>query len=230
MKSLVFDSSTIISLSLNNLLYLLPELKHRFNGQFFITNEVKKEIIDKPIQSKKFKLEALQIHQLILDNTLEIYGQQLEKQTQNLLNIINNLFKAENHFIRLVDPAEVESLALANLLKATYVVDERTIRMIIENPNELKNLFERKLHTKITINKENLKELQKEINVNIIRSSELGLVAYSLGILKNLTQKDHLTNYNLKHELVDGILWGLKLNGCAISQEEIEQAEKAEGF
>ncbi len=230
MKSMVFDSSTIISLSLNNLLYLLPELKHRFNGQFFITNEVKKEIIDKPIQSKKFKLEALQIHQLILDNTLEIYGQQLEKQTQNLLNIINNLFKAENHFIRLVDPAEVESLALANLLKATYVVDERTIRMIIENPNELKNLFERKLHTKITINKENLKELQKEINVNIIRSSELGLVAYSLGILKNLTQKDHLTNYNLKHELVDGILWGLKLNGCAISQEEIEQAEKAEGF
>ena len=227
---MVFDSSTIISLSLNNLLYLLPELKHRFNGQFFITNEVKKEIIDKPIQSKKFKLEALQIHQLILDNTLEIYGQQLEKQTQNLLNIINNLFKAENHFIRLVDPAEVESLALANLLKATYVVDERTIRMIIENPNELKNLFERKLHTKITINKENLKELQKEINVNIIRSSELGLVAYSLGILKNLTQKDHLTNYNLKHELVDGILWGLKLNGCAISQEEIEQAEKAEGF
>ena len=97
---MVFDSSTIISLSLNNLLYLLPELKHRFNGQFFITNEVKKEIIDKPIQSKKFKLEALQIHQLILDNTLEIYGQQLEKQTQNLLNIINNLFKAENHFIR----------------------------------------------------------------------------------------------------------------------------------
>ncbi len=230
MKSMVFDSSTIISLSLNNLLYLLPELKHRFNGQFFITNEVKKEIIDKPIQSKKFKLEALQIHQLILDNTLEIYGQQLEKQTQNLLNLINNLFKAENHFIKLVDPAEVESLALANLLKATYVVDERTIRMIIENPNELKNLFERKLHTKITINQENLKELKKEINVNIIRSSELGLVAYSLGILKNLVQKDHLTNYNLKHELVDGILWGLKLNGCAISQEEIEQAEKAEGF
>ena len=230
MKSLVFDSSTIISLSLNNLLYLLPELKHRFNGQFFITESVKKEIIDNPIRSKKFKLEALQIHQLILDNTLEVYGQQLEKQTQNLLNLINNIFKAENHFIRLVDIAEVESLALANLLKATYVVDERTIRMIIENPNELKNLLERKLHTKILINQENLKELQKEIDINIIRSSELGIVAYSLGLLKNLTQKDHLTNYNLKHELVDGILWGLKLNGCSISQEEIEQAEKTEGF
>lgn len=230
MKSLVFDSSTIISLSLNNLLYLLPDLKHRFQGQFFITEAVKKELIDNPMHSKKFKLEALQIHQLILDNTIEIYGQQLEKQTQHLLNLTNNLFKAENHFIRLVDKAEVESLALANLLKATYAVDERTIRMLIENPNELKNLFEKKLHTKITINNDNLKELQKEINVNIIRSSELGLVAYSLGLLKNLTQKDHLTTYNLKHELIDGILWGLKLNGCAISQEEIEQAEKTEGF
>ena len=230
MKSLVFDSSTIISLSLNNLLYLLQELKHRFQGQFFITESVKKEIIDNPMQSRKFKLEALQIHQLILDNTIEIYGQQLEKQTQNLLNLINNLFRAENHFIKLVDQAEVESLALANLLKATYVVDERTIRMLIEDPYGLKDLLEKKLHTKITINQINLKELQKEVQVNILRSSELALVACSLGLLKNLTQKDHLTDYNLKQELVDGILWGLKLNGCSISQEEIEQAEKAEGF
>src|SRR3989338_2608587 len=150
MKSMVFDSSTIISLSLNNLLYLLPDLKHRFQGQFFITESVKKELIDNPMHTRKFKLEALQIHQLVLDNTLEIYGQQLEKQTQHLLNLINNLFKAENHFIRLVDRAEVESLALANLLKATYAVDERTIRMLVENPNELKDLFEKKLHTKIT--------------------------------------------------------------------------------
>ena len=67
-----------------------------------------KELIDNPIHTRKFKLEALQIHQLILDNTIEIYGQQLEKQTQNLLNLINNLFKAENHFIRLVDQAENE--------------------------------------------------------------------------------------------------------------------------
>ena len=230
MKSMVFDSSTIISLSLNNLLYLLPELKHRFNGQFFITEAVKKELIDNPMHSRKFKLEALQIHQLILDNTIEIYGQQLEKQTQHLLNLINNLFKAENHFIRLVDQAEVESLVLANLLKATYAVDERTIRMLVEDPNELKNLFEKKLHTKITINQDNLKELKKEIDINILRSSELGLVAYSLGLLKNLTQRDHLTDYNLKRELVDGILWGLKLNGCSISQEEIEQVERTEGF
>lgn len=230
MKSLVFDSSTIISLSLNNLLYLLQELKHRFNGQFFITNGVKKEIIDNPIHTKKFKLEALQIHQLIMDNTLEIYGQQLERQTQNLLNLINNLFKAENHFIKLVDLAEVEALALANLLKATYVVDERTIRMLVEDPYGLKDLLEKKLHTKITINQTNLKELKKEIDINIIRSSELALVAYSIGLLKNLTQKDHRTDYNLKYELIDGILWGLKLNGCSISQEEIEQAEKAEGF
>lgn len=230
MKALVFDTSTIISFSLNNLLYLLSELKHRFQGQFFITNGVKKEIIDKPIHSKKFKLEALQIHQLILDNTIEVYGQQIDKQTQHLLNLCNNLFKAQNHFIHLVDIAEVESLALANLLKATYVVDERTMRMLIESPLELKDIFEKKLHTKITINNENLKELQKEIQVNIIRSSELVTVAYSLGLMKNLTDKDHLTHYNLKHELLDGLLWGLKLNGCSISQEEIYKIENIEGF
>ncbi len=230
MKAIVFDTSSIITLSLNNLLYLLPELKHRFKGQFFITKDVKREIIDKPLKSKKFKLEALQIHQLILDNTLEIYGQQIEKQTQHILNICNNLFKGKNHFIHLVDKAEVEALALANLLRATYIVDERTMRMLIEAPLELKKILERKLHTKITINNNNLKQLQKEINVNIIRSTELVTAAYSLSLLNNLTKHDHLINLNLKREVLDGLLWGLKLNGCSISRKEIDQIEEIEGF
>ena len=133
-------------------------------------------------------------------------------------------------FIHLVDKAEVESLALANLLKATYVVDERTMRMLVDSPLELKKLFEKKLHTRITINNNNLKQFQKEINVNIIRSSEIATAAYSLGLLNKLTSKDHLANYNLKHELLDGLLWGLKLNGCSISKKEIDQVEEIEGF
>jgi len=230
MKVLVFDTSTIITLSLNNLLHILPDLKHRFNGQFLITEDVKREIIDKPLSSRRFKLEALQIQQLILDGTLEIYGQSIEKQTQHLLNLSNSIFKAKGNYIKLVDKAEVESLVLASLLQGTYVVDERTMRMLVEDPEGLKEIFKRKLHTNIAIDKNNLNELQKEIKVNIIRSSELVTVAYSKGMLNNLTKKDHLSHENLKKELLDGLLWGAKLNGCAITEQEIKQIERIEGF
>ena len=55
MKSLVFDSSTIITLAMNNLLSLLKPLKEKFQGEFYIPLSVKEEIIDVPFRSKKFK-------------------------------------------------------------------------------------------------------------------------------------------------------------------------------
>ena len=230
MKALVFDTSSIITLSLNNLLYILPELKQRFSGQFFITEAVRKEIIDNPMHSRKFKLEALQIQQLILDGTIEIYGQSIEKQTQQLLDLSNQIFKTNGNYIKLVDKAEVEALALANLLQAVYVVDERTMRMLVEDAEGLREIFQRKLHTTVAIDKNKLQELQKVVKVNIIRSSEIATAAYSLGILSKLTRKDHLSNENLKEQLLDGLLWGLKLNGCSISEQEIKEIEKIEGF
>ena len=230
MKALVFDTSSIITLSLNNLLYILPELKQRFSGQFFITEAVRKEIIDNPMHSRKFKLEALQIQQLILDGTIEIYGQSIEKQTQQLLDLSNQIFKTSGNYIKLVDKAEVEALALANLLQAVYVVDERTMRMLVEDAEGLREIFQRKLHTTVAIDKNKLQELQKVVKVNIIRSSEIATAAYSLGILSKLTRKDHLSNENLKEQLLDGLLWGLKLNGCSISEQEIKEIEKIEGF
>ena len=230
MKALVFDTSSIITLSLNNLLYILPELKQRFSGQFFITEAVRKEIIDNPMHSRKFKLEALQIQQLILDGTIEIYGQSIEKQTQQLLDLSNQIFKTNGNYIKLVDKAEVEALALANLLQAVYVVDERTMRMLVEDAEGLREIFQRKLHTTVAIDKNKLQELQKVVKVNIIRSSEIATTAYSLGILSKLTRKDHLSNENLKEQLLDGLLWGLKLNGCSISEQEIKEIEKIEGF
>ena len=59
MKCLVFDSGPIISLTTNNLLWILEPLKNKFKGRFVITEGVRKELIDKPLTTKKFKFEAL---------------------------------------------------------------------------------------------------------------------------------------------------------------------------
>ena len=60
MKALVFDSGPIINLALNNMLWILKPLKEKFKGDFYITESVKRECIDRPLTSKKFKYEALE--------------------------------------------------------------------------------------------------------------------------------------------------------------------------
>ena len=51
------------------------------------------------------------------------------------------------------------------------------------------------------------------------------IIAYEKGFLNSYLKKDHLTNLDLRKELITGLLWGLKLKGCAISEKEIKDLE-----
>lgn len=72
MKSLVFDTGPIISMTMNNLLWLLEPLKSKFNGEFYITESVRRELVDRPLQTKKFKFEALQVLKYISKDVLKV--------------------------------------------------------------------------------------------------------------------------------------------------------------
>lgn len=217
-KVLVFDTSSVITLSMNNLLGSLGLLKKRFKGDFLISRKVKEELVDKPLRGKKYKLESLQILKEIKQGTLKVYEGNLGGKANEVLNIANRIFRADE-YIRILDLAEVESLILAKELRGTYVVDERTMRMLVEDVEGLKTILKRKLHRQIFVNEENLELFKEKIKeVKIIRSVELGYVAYSLGLLKELDGR-------YKKELLDGLLWGLKLRGCAVSSEEIKEIE-----
>lgn len=225
MSNLIFDTSSIISLATNNLLEVLEQLKKKFKGDFIISNAVKKEILDNPLMSKKYKLEAIMISNLIQNNIFRIYSNvNIESKTIRLLEICNNIFSAYGNPIHILDKAEVESLVLAQMMQGTYIVDERNIRVLVEDYKKLAQLLERKLDTKITINNQNVKLFKAEIsNINIIRSTELMTVAFELGLFKEYENK-----YTNKKEILDGILWGLRLRGCAISNEEIDELIKIE--
>ena len=87
MKALIFDSGPLINFSMSGLLYLLEELKRRFQGKFFITEQVKYEVIDRPIKVPKFELGALMIKNLLakkiieFPSSLEIDSELIKKQT-----------------------------------------------------------------------------------------------------------------------------------------------------
>lgn len=227
MKSLVFDTSTIISIAMNNLLWVLPELKKRFKGEFYIAPAVKEEVIDVPLKSKRYKLEAMQILSLMGEGQIKVFRNNFKKKAEELAAIANHIFKTKDTWIRIMHDAELESLAMALEIKAdAYVIDERNTRMLVENPESLGQLLQDKLHTKIETDYENLERFKQNVmGINVIRSAELMTVAYELGIMDGYLKKEEkeIINIDLEKSLVDGMLWGLKLKGCAITKNEINE-------
>src|SRR3989344_1352279 len=173
MKSLAIDSSSIISLATNSLLWILEPLKKQFQGDFYITDSVKQEVINRPLSTKRFKLEALMIKEIVEENIISLYeSTELRQESLKLLAISNNIFKSKNEYIKILDLAEVECLALAIILNSdALVVDERTIRLLVEDPYKLSKLLKKKL----------------------------------------------------KKDLLDGALWAVKLHGCSITDDEIDE-------
>jgi len=225
MKSIVFDTGPIISLAINNLLEILEPLKRRFNGEFYIPEKVEIELIKKPLSTKIYKFEALRVLRIIRKNTLKIVsGKHIDNLTNQLLSLANNLFVAHGHSINIVHAGEMQALATAILLNSkALAVDERTTRILIENPKTLEDILKNKLHTNIKVNKKNLKKF-KELTegIGVIRSIELIVVAFKIGLLDKYIAKEG------KKQLLDALLWGLKLNGCAVSKNEIERIKKLE--
>src|SRR3989344_9062645 len=227
MKSLVFDAGPVISLATNNLLWILPHLKKEFDGSFYMTSAVKRELVDRPIEIKKFKFEAIQVEKLIEDGTFDIIDNDfIRNETTKLLNTANEIFKAFNNFMKIVHYAEMSVVAAAiHLNSDAIVLDEKTTRFLIENPRMIAELLKRTLHTSIKINESNLKQFRTRVDgIRAIRSVELATIAYEQGILDGYITKIP----NPRKNLLESVLWGVKLNGCAVSKEEIEQIIKME--
>ncbi|MBS3094089.1 hypothetical protein J4474_00335 [Candidatus Pacearchaeota archaeon] len=223
MKAIIFDSGSLISLSMNGLLPELKKLKSFFDGKFIITEEVKREIIDKPLTIKRFELEALRLRQLLNEGVLElpislgIKKEELSKKTEEISDIANRTFTAKGKEIHLIDSGETSCLALSRILNEKKInnviaVDERTTRMLGEKPENLQNLLQKKMHTQIKFNRENFKFFD---GLKFIRSAELVYVMHKKGVI----QLDGETT-------LDALLWAVKLNGCSISEDEIQEIKK----
>ena len=223
MKALIFDSGTLITLSMNCLLDVVRELKKGFDGKFLITKEVKSEIVDKPLTIKKYKLGALRLKSLIDDGTLEfptslnIDEKEITRLSNEILKSANEIFYSDNRSIHIIDTGEASILALNKLLKQRNInsliaMDERTTRMLCEKPDNLKILLEHRLHKKIKQMKLGDDSFH---NAKFVRSTELIYVAFKKGIIKNQSK-----------EMLDAMLYGAKFKGAAISGDEIKEMEK----
>jgi len=222
MKYLIFDAGPIISLTMNGMLPVLEKLKKVFSGEFVLTPQVKNEVIDRPMKIKKFKLEAMQVADLIERGIFKISSdfvsqQKLDKEIKRMLKLTGGVLRTTStgEKINVVHEGEASCLAFASLCGAenVIVIDERTTRMLAEAPQNLEKMMEKKLHTPLDADLKSLKELKK---FKFIRSAELLYIAY----------KKDLVGVGKSKDLLDALLYGAKFKGCAISSGEIEEIKK----
>jgi len=93
------------------------------------------------------------------------------------------------------------------------LVDEKNTRLMIENPEALRRIVEKRIGKRVEINWEAVREIQRMTKgLRIIRSAEIVTIAVKRGILN--------WPYS-KKELLKNALYALKFSGCAITEKEI---------
>src|SRR3989344_2121117 len=224
---IVFDSGPIISLTTSNLLWCLEELKKRSKGEFVIPGGVKRELIDRPLETRRFKFEAIEVQRLIDRKIVSLVDDpQVTRKAQALAELANSILSAQGQRIKIVQIGEMETIAAALMFKSNCIaVDERITRTPIENPSGLQKLMERRLHTSLKVDERALHQFTEETrHLSVLRSVELVTMAFEKGILDKFV----VNLPNARRELLESVLWAGTLNGCSVTDEELDEIVKIE--
>jgi predicted nucleic acid-binding protein len=216
--SIICDSSSLLSLSDSCLLWVISSMTGRFTGQFIISKAVEYESVTNPLEMKSHTLGAIRVKKLLLDNVIKVVDTPNSKSlTSEILALGNNLFYIAGKPLKLIHEGETETLAIATELGLKNIlIDERTTRMLIEAPLEMKAHMEMEFQRRIDINEKNLSQfLDMTRNLNIFRSTELAIIGYEKGFFKDYGE--------MEKRAIESALYGLKFAGCSISFNEIEE-------
>ena len=218
-NSIVCDSSSLISITDAGIFGALVIVSRNLAGKLIISEGVQKESIDRPINNPQYSFSAVRLKRALLDGIFEVAKPDLGT-TEKVLNLANNMFIINGKPLRLVHEGEAELVALAidnNL--STLLMDERTTRMLIEDPQSMRVHMEKEFNNKITFNQKALQEFQLLTRgIHIIRSSEVLALAYDMNYFSKFRE--------LKEKAFESALYSIKFNGCAISFEEIKELIK----
>lgn len=221
-KDFICDSSAIISLTDACLAHVFYFLKEKAGAKFLVPKSVVQECVDKPlhIPNRDYRFSALKIKDMLNDGILERVDADVSKRTAELDRVANTVFFARGQPLRLMHMGETEMIALAEELDISNVLmDERTARLMIEAPLNLKGHLEKELRVNIMVNRESLQKMQELTKgMSVVRSTEALIVAYEKGFLKHFDE--------IEKEVAEAALYRLKSAGCAISFREIEEYMK----
>ncbi|HIH18913.1 TPA: hypothetical protein HA225_02965 [Candidatus Micrarchaeota archaeon] len=214
-QSMICDASSLISLTDSCFIHALYFLKRRYKGNFIIPPSVEYECVQHPMHMKMHSIHAIRLKRAINEGVIEVVDADIGKKVQEIRWTANNLFYAQGTPLRLLQEGETEMLALSREIGVdNLLIDERTTRMLAEDPESLRQHLEEELRRPITVDEENLSSIARLTKgIRFFRSSELLLLAY---------EKGYFADYGkLKEDAIEASLYKLKYSGCAVGFGEI---------
>lgn len=218
-SSIVCDSSSLISFSDTCNIDVLRFLKQK-GARFFVPPGVNFEIIKNPLHIRRYQFSAVRLKKILDDGVLELASpESLLQKTADFLDASNNLFFARDKFLPLVQQGEAECVAAYREVGAkALLVDEKTTRLLIENPVRLYEILQEEYAGKIRMNDENLKRIR-----DITRGMS---VVRSCDVLAAASRRGFFDGFQDKALAVNAAIYSLKESGCGLSNQELEQYEK----
>lgn len=211
---LVCDSSSLISLCDNGLLWLLKKVGKK--TEIIIPPAVKREIVDDPLATRHFELRAIQMNQAIRENAIVVSDDpRIQEITNEITCLANSLLSFKKKTVKILHAGEAEAIACVKANgEAVFMVDERTVRLLIEDSEKLMEYMEERTGYSIEMNKQVKKALEEKLGgIEIIRSADFFAQAYEDGLLDEFgTDK-----------ILEAGLYGLRYAGCAITESEIKE-------
>ncbi len=219
LKKIIFDASTLISLSSSCLFNAVGKTLEDLNSVGIISTGVEMESITRPIKVKRFELNATRIRHGLKAGWFELakLDKSCSDEVKKVMGLANSCLSGPKGSLELLQLGEVEALVLAERLGAKVVaVDERTTRMLAEEPEKLRRLIGKRRHEKIRKNAKKARDFSGRFGrLSFVRSSELVALSFERGFLEEEIGKGK--------KALEAALYALKYNGCALSSFEIEK-------
>jgi predicted nucleic acid-binding protein len=218
-KYVLCDASSLISLTSSCLEHTLYFFHDSFGVKFFIPQSVEEEVVKRPLslRSKIHCFSALRIKDMINDGIVEVVSESMAQETKRLMELGNKIFYARGKPVNIIHEGETEMLALAGKLQIeSLLMDERTTRILVEDPGAMKDHLQKEFDATIMVNRNALSQFLSSIgSMEVIRSTELLYLAYEKGFLDSFQ--------GIAAEAAEAALYKLKYSGCAISFHELEE-------
>lgn len=217
MNAIIFDSSTLISLSEKCFLRLLMHVQEHSDCRFLLSQSVWEESVETPNRIHRFELNAERIREAVETGWMEIVHPTAETQkwAVQIEEWANHSFFIGKKPLAILQAGEIETMALYLSLQAdAMAIDERTCRMLVEEPLRLQNHIGSKYDKKITANQAAIAKLQSKFkSALIVRSCDLLAWTYSHGLFGYELAQNPAT--------LEASLFAVKIAGCAVSSQEI---------
>ncbi|MFH0955134.1 MAG: hypothetical protein V1777_03450 [Candidatus Micrarchaeota archaeon] len=185
--------------------------------RFLLSQSVWDESVETPTRIHRFELNAERIREAVEMEWMEIVQPTSETKqwAAKIADWANHSFLIGKKPLAILQAGEIETMALYLSLQAdAMAIDERTCRMLVEEPLRLQNHIAAKYDKKVSVNQAALAPIRQQFkSALIVRSCDL--LAW--------TYKHDLFGYELSQNpaTLEASLFAVKTAGCAVASREI---------